>query len=121
VTIKLALPKEKTPEAHPAPVLLEEDGDHGLDDGFPSPPYTRRSNERTRATEQLPKLSSVAKLTPLMKELEANNKKLRAAYSEQKLDLAELKDDVRDLRHDLCAKMMRLFSATGHATLYDAE
>ena len=121
MTIKPALPKERAPEARPAPVLPEEKEDFGLDDGFPPPPYTRRSRERTRETKQLPKLSSMAKLTPLMKELEASNEKLRAAYSEQKLDLAELRDDIRDLRRGLCAKMRRLFSATGHAALYDAE
>ena len=82
VTIKTALPKEKAPAARPAPVLPEEEEDVGLDVGSPPPPYTRRSRERTQATEQLPRLSSVAKLTPLMKELEASNEKLRAAYSE---------------------------------------
>ena len=80
MTIKSALPKEKAPEARPALVLPDEEEDFGLDDGLPPPPYTRRSRERTRATEQLPKLSSVAKLTPLMKELEASNEKLRTAY-----------------------------------------
>ena len=82
MTIKPALPKEKAPEARPAPVLPEEDEDLGPDNGLPPPPYTRRSRERTRAAEQPPKLSSVAKLTSLMKELEASNEKLRAAYSE---------------------------------------
>jgi hypothetical protein len=121
VTIKPALPKEKAPAGRPTPILLEEEEDIGLDDGFPLSSCTRRSRERTRTTEQLPKLSLVAKLTPLMKELEASNEKLRAAYSEQKLDLAELRDDIREFRRGLCAKMRRLFSTTGHAALYDAE
>jgi hypothetical protein len=37
------------------------------------------------------------------------------------MDLVELRDDLRDLRRGLCAKMRRLFEATGHEDLYDVE
>jgi hypothetical protein len=37
------------------------------------------------------------------------------------MDIPELRDDLRDLRRGLCAKMRRLFEAAGHKDLYDTE
>jgi hypothetical protein len=81
---------------------------------------TKRSRESTWDAEQPPKMPSVAKLAPVMQDLEARNEKLGITFLELKVDPAELKDDVHDLLHGLCAKMRRLFLATGHADLYDA-
>jgi hypothetical protein len=84
----VALFKDKVPEsqsrkvAHPAPAIQEEDEDVGLNDGPPLLSHTRRSGKRTRDAEQPPKIPSMANLTPLMRDLEACNEKLRITFSE---------------------------------------
>lgn len=82
-----------------------------------TPQAPRRSREKTRATERSPKTLS-ARIAPLVEELTKKCEKLESISAEQKMDLAELRDD---LCHGLCAKMRRLFEATGHEDLYDAE
>jgi hypothetical protein len=54
-------------------------------------------------------------------ELAKKCEKLESISAKQKMDLVELRDDLRDLCRGLCAKMRCLFEATRHEDLYDAE
>jgi hypothetical protein len=72
-------------------------------------------------TEQSPKTPTTARTAPLVEELGRECEKLKSISAEQKMDLAELRDDLRDLHYGLCAKLRCLFVATGHEDLYDVE
>jgi hypothetical protein len=85
-----------------------------------TPLAPRKSREKTRATEQAPRTPS-ARIALLVEELRKKCEKLESISAEQKMDLVELRDDLRDLRRGLCAKMRCLFEATGHEDLYDVE
>jgi hypothetical protein len=86
-----------------------------------TPRASRKSREKTRAAGRSPKTPTTAKLVPLVEHLSRECEKLRSISAEQKMDLAEHRDDLHDLHHGLCAKMRRLFVATRHEDLYDAE
>lgn len=62
----------------------------------------------------------VKQLTSMIIDLRLENRRLRDALTEKKLETEELKDNFRVLRHGLCAKIKRLYNATGHDGLYDA-
>jgi hypothetical protein len=100
--------------------LEEEDEDFELGNSTTAR-ASRKSREKTRAVGKSPKTPSTARLAPLVDDLSRECAKLRYISAKQKMDLGELRDDLRDLCRGLCAKMRRLFVATGHKGLYDAE
>jgi hypothetical protein len=100
--------------------LEEADGDFELGSSS-TPRASRKSREKTQATGRSPKTPTAARLSPLVEGLGRECEKLKSISAEQKMDLAELRDDFRDLRRGLCAKMRHLFVATGHEDLYYVE
>jgi hypothetical protein len=85
-----------------------------------TPRAPRKSREKCQATERSPKTPST-RMAPLVEELSKKCENLESISAKQKMDLAELRDDLRELHRGLCAKMRRLFEAKGHEDLYDVE
>lgn len=75
------------------------------------------SRGKTRASERSPNTTTSARIAPLVEDLGKECEKLKSISTEQNMDLAKLRDDLRDLRHDQCAKMRCLFVATRHKDL----
>ena len=59
-----------------------------------------------------------ADLTAMVQQLCLENRRLENQLAERKIEVEELRDDLRLLRRGLSAKMKRLFVATGHKELY---
>ena len=62
--------------------------------------------------------STIAALTAMVQQLLLENRHLEDQLAERKVEVEELRDDLRLLRRGLSAKMKRLFEATGHKDLY---
>ena len=62
--------------------------------------------------------STIANLTTMVQQLRLENRRLEDQLAERKIEVEELRDDLRLLRRGLSAKMKRLFEATGHKDLY---
>ena len=54
----------------------------------------------------------------MVQQLRLENRRLEDQLAERKIEVEELRDDLRLLRRGLSAKMKRLFEATGHKDLY---
>ena len=54
----------------------------------------------------------------MVQQLRSENKCLQDQLAERKVEVEELRDDLRLLRHGLSAKMKHLYKATGHKDLY---
>jgi len=65
-----------------------------------------------------PKGSTIADLTVMVQQLRLESRHLEDQLAERKIEVEELRDDLRLLRRGLSAKMKRLFEATGHKDLY---
>ena len=61
---------------------------------------------------------TIADLTAMVQQLLLENRHLEDQLAERKIEVEELRDDLRLLRRGLSAKMKRLFEATGHKDLY---
>ena len=61
---------------------------------------------------------TIADLTAMVQQLRLENKHLEDQLAERKVEVEELRDDLRLLRRGLSAKMKHLFEATGHKDLY---
>jgi predicted RNase H-like nuclease (RuvC/YqgF family) len=61
---------------------------------------------------------TIADLTAMVQQLLLENRHLEDQLAERKVEVEELRDDLRLLRRGLSAKMKRLFEATGHKDLY---
>ena len=61
---------------------------------------------------------TIADLTAMVQQLRLENRRLEDQLAERKIEVEELRDDLRLLRRGLSAKMKRLFEATGHQDLY---
>ena len=61
---------------------------------------------------------TIADLTAMVQQLRLENRHLEDQLAERKIEVEELRDDLRLLRRGLSAKMKRLFEATGHKDLY---
>ena len=61
---------------------------------------------------------TMADLTAMVQQLLLENRHLEDQLAERKVEVEELRDDLRLLRRGLSAKMKRLFEATGHKALY---
>ena len=61
---------------------------------------------------------TIAHLTAMVQQLRLENKRLKNQLAERKIEVEELRDDLRLLRRGLSAKMKRLFEATSHRDLY---
>ena len=62
--------------------------------------------------------STIANLTAMVQQLRLENRRLENQLAERKIEVEELRDDLRLLRRGLSAKMKHLFEATGHKDLY---
>ena len=62
--------------------------------------------------------STIADLTVMVQQLCLENRHLEDQLAERKIEVEELRDDLRLRRRGLSAKMKRLFEATGHKDLY---
>ena len=118
---RFASPDSTSRKSSRAPPTLKETNEEFELGSSSTPRASRKSRERTRAPERSPKTPTAARMTPLVEELGRECEKLKTIRAEQKMDLAELRDNLRDHRRGLCAKMRHLFVATGHEDLYDAE
>ena len=61
---------------------------------------------------------TITDLTAMVQQLRLENRHLENQLAERKIEVEELRDDLRLLRRGLSAKMKRLFEATGHKDLY---
>ena len=61
---------------------------------------------------------TIANLAVMVQQLRLENRHLEDQLAERKIEVEELRDDLRLLRRGLSAKMKRLFEATGHKDLY---
>ena len=61
---------------------------------------------------------TIADLTAMVQQLRLENRHLENQLAERKIEVEELRDDLRLLRRGLSAKMKCLFEATGHKDLY---
>ena len=61
---------------------------------------------------------TIADLTVMVQQLRLENWYLENQLAKRKIEVEELRDDLRLLRRGLSAKMKRLFEATGHKDLY---
>ena len=61
---------------------------------------------------------TIADLTAMVQQLLLENRHLEDQLAERKIEVEELRDDLRLLRRGLSAKMKHLFEATGHKDLY---
>ena len=61
---------------------------------------------------------TIADLTAMVQQLCLENRHLEDQLAERKIEVEELRDDLRLLRRGLSTKMKRLFEATGHKDLY---
>ena len=61
---------------------------------------------------------TITDLTAMVQQLCLENRCLEDQLAERKIEVEELRDDLRLLRRGLSAKMKRLFEATGHKDLY---
>ena len=61
---------------------------------------------------------TIADLTAMVQQLRLENRRLEDQLAKRKIEVEELRDDLRLLRRGLSAKMKRLFEATGHKDLY---
>jgi len=61
---------------------------------------------------------TIVDLTAMVQQLRLENRRLEDQFAERKIEVEELRDDLRLLRRGLSAKMKRLFEATGHKDLY---
>ena len=61
---------------------------------------------------------TITDLTTMVPQLCLENRCLEDQLAERKIEVEELRDDLRLLRKKLSAKMKRLFEATGHKDLY---
>ena len=62
--------------------------------------------------------STIADLTMMVQPLRLENRRLEDQLAERKIEVEELRDDLRLLHRGLSAKMKHLFEATGHKDLY---
>ena len=60
---------------------------------------------------------TIADLTVMVQQLRLENRHLEDQLAERKIEVEELRDDLRLRRRGLSAKMKRLFAATGHKDL----
>ena len=61
---------------------------------------------------------TIADLTAMVQQLRPENRHLENQLAERKIEVEELRDDLRLLRRGLSAKMKCLFEALGHKDLY---
>ena len=61
---------------------------------------------------------TIADRTTMVQQLHLENRCLEDQLAERKIEVEELRDDLRLLRRGLSAKMKHLFEATGHKDLY---
>ena len=61
---------------------------------------------------------TIADLTVMVQQLRPENRLLEDQFTERKIEVEELQEDLCLLRRGLSAKMKRLFEATGHKDLY---
>ena len=61
---------------------------------------------------------TIADLTAMVQQLRLENRRLENQLAERKIEVEELRDDLRLMRRGLSAKMKLLFEVTGHKDLY---
>ena len=61
---------------------------------------------------------TIADLTVMVQQLRLENRRLQSQLAERKIEVEELRDDLRLMRRGLSAKLKRLFEVTGHKDLY---
>ena len=61
---------------------------------------------------------TIADLTVMVQQLRLENRRLESQLAERKIEVEELRDDLRLMRRGLSAKLKRLFEVTGHKDLY---
>ena len=61
---------------------------------------------------------TIADLTAMVQQLLLENRHREDLLAERKIEVEELRDDLRLLRRGLSANLKRLFEATGHKDLY---
>ena len=85
----------------------------------PSPKKTRSQSSPTKPKDDMTSDGpTMADLTQMVQQLHLENRHLEDQLAERKIEVEELREDLRLLRRGLSAKMKCLFEATGHKDLY---
>ena len=85
----------------------------------PSPKKTTSRSSPAKLKDDMTSVGpTIADLTTMVQQLRLENRHLEDQLAERKIEVEELRDDLRLLRRGLSAKMKRLFEATGHKDLY---
>ena len=85
----------------------------------PSPKKARSQSSPAKPKDDVTSEGpTIADLTAMVQQLRLENRRLEDQLAKRKIEVEELRDDLRLLRRGLSAKMKRLFEATGHKDLY---
>lgn len=85
----------------------------------PSPKKTKSQSSPAKSKgDATPEGPTIADLTAMVQQLCLENRCLEDQFAERKIEVEELRDDLRLLRRGLSAKLQRLYEATGHKDLY---
>ena len=85
----------------------------------PSPKKARSQSSPAKPKDDVTSEGpTIADLTAMVEQLRLENRHLENQLAERKIEVEELRDDLRLLWRGLSAKMKHLFEATGHKDLY---
>ena len=85
----------------------------------PSPKKARSQSSPAKPKDDVTSEGpTIADLTAMVQQLRLENRRLENQLAERKIEVEELRDDLRLLLRGLSTKMKRLFEATGHKDLY---
>ena len=85
----------------------------------PSPKKARSQSSPAKPKDDMTSEGpTIADLSAMVQQLRLKNRRLEDQFAERKIEVEELRDDLRLLLRGLSAKMKHLFEATGHKDLY---
>ena len=114
------VPQKSAPEAaHGATSTWTSDTQRKSASSSPSPKKARSQSSPAKPKDEVTSEGpTIADLTAMVQQLRLENRHLEDQLVERKIEVEELRDDLRLLWRGLSAKMKRLFEATGHKDLY---
>ena len=114
------MPQKSAPEAVlGAPSTRTSDAQRKSTAASPSPKKARSQSSPTKPKDDVSSEGpTIADLTAMVQQLRLENMCLENQLAERKIEMEELRDDLRLMRRGLSAKIKRLFEVTGHKDLY---
>ena len=114
------VPQKSAPEAvQGATSTRTSDAQRKSAAASPSPKKARSQSSPAKPKDDVTSEGpTIADLTAMVQQLRLENRHLENQLAERKIEVEELRDDLRLLWRGLSAKMKRLFEATGHKDPY---